>query len=70
MIIYEYIQQLETYNDKNILKDFKGSKKELEDLLIKNNIKEHTTKTVIDEKRGFIYIYNHYILEKKITNQL
>ena len=44
MIIYEYIQQLETYNDRNILKDFKGSKKELEDLLIKNNIKEHTTK--------------------------
>jgi len=65
MIIYEYIQQLETYNDKNILKDFKGSKEELDDLLIKNNIKEHTTNTVIDEKRGFIYIYNHYILKKK-----
>jgi hypothetical protein len=70
MIVYEHIQQLETYNDRNKLKDFKGSEEELKDLLTKNIIKEHTTKTVVDEKRGWIYIYNHYILEKKTFNQI
>lgn len=70
MIIYEYIQQLETYNDKNELTNFKGSKEELEELLNKYDIKEHNTETVIDDKRGFIFIYNHYILIKKTVNQL
>jgi predicted RNA-binding protein len=70
MKIYEYIQQLETYQDKNKLIDFKGSKKELEELLIKYDIKEHNCKIVSDEKRGFIYIYNHYILTKKNNTQL
>ncbi len=73
--IYVHIKKIYSYGygRREKLTDIEGSSEELEKLLLKYDIKEHTQKTESPYKNSdssVTFIVNHYILTAKISNNL